>query len=143
MLIISYCITNKKRDSSRYNDDESGMELSTKGSIRSSVEQLEEELSIAKDRLDKVKEDYDSNEPHGLTEQQSKELEVKQEEYNKVLEQLERERQMQTAERDRTNALLNGGDKVQSPRRKLIKAVSRSWSRLKRKKSLRPSRSDI
>ena len=114
------------------------MELSTKGSIRSSVEQLEEELSIAKDRLDKVKEDYDSNEPHELTEQQSKELEMKQEEYNKVLETLEMERQIQTA------ALTNGGeDKVQSPRRKLIKAVSRSWSRLKGKKSLRPTRSDM
>lgn len=134
LLTISYCITNQKRDSSRYNDDESGMELSTKGSVRSSVEQLEEELSIAKDRLDKVKEDYDSNEPHGLTEQQSKELEMKQEEYNKVLEQLERERQIQIAERERMNALLNGGEKAQSPRRKLIKAVSRSWSRLKRKK---------
>ena len=76
-------------------------------------------------------------------EQQSKELEMKQEEYNKVFEQLERERQIQTAERERMNALLNGGDKAQSPRRKLIKAVSRSWSRLKRKKSLRPTRSDI
>ena len=68
---------------------------------------------------------------------------MKQEEYNKVLEQLERERQIQIIEREKTDALLKGGNKAQSPRRKLIKAVSRSWSRLKGKKSLRPTHSDI